>query len=72
MVNAFRSGIDRKVPSPILRRAAAMKSLSMDAGSYGSYSNLFPSSTSATGFGRGNITTTTVTKPIHQQQQCEQ
>ncbi|KAH9511473.1 hypothetical protein DERF_009934 [Dermatophagoides farinae] len=68
VVNAFRSGIDRKVPSPILRRAAAMKSLSMDAGSYGSYSNLFPSSTSTTGFGRGAITTT-VTKPIHPQHQ---
>lgn len=56
MVNAFRSGIDRqKVPSPLLRRAAAMKSQSMDAGGsssgYDSYSNLFHF---GGGFGRGS------------------
>ncbi|KAF7495278.1 hypothetical protein SSS_09704 [Sarcoptes scabiei] len=50
VVNAFRSGIDRqKVPSPILRRAVAMKSQSMDS----SYSNLFHSSGSSSG--RGSI-----------------
>lgn len=61
VVNAFRSGIDRSAPPPaLLRRAAAMKSASLDANasiasmygdSHPNLANLFPSSSSSTGLG---------------------